>query len=341
MMNHNPEALHRSLYASASRTLSYGQNKDDPAWRSRVLDKLKELTGLPEKPSTPPEVRIEWRKAQKEFDETRFCFESEPGYWVPCHLLVPSGAVRPPVVICLQGHSSGMHISLGRPKSDIDREHIAGGRDFGLQAIKEGYAALVLEQRAFGECHGFDPINEEAVGAGRCHVAAMQAMLIGRTLLGERVLDVQRAIDALEQFPEVDAQRIACMGNSGGGTATYYAACLEPRIQIAMPSCSVCSYEGSIYAMYHCQCNFIPHALKYFAMQDLAVLIAPRKLVVVAGRQDDIFPLAPTLRTFETIEQIYSRAGCPQNCRFVTGDGGHRFYPDEAWPVFRALAQWD
>ena len=39
-MNHNPEALHRSLYASASRTLSYGQNKDDPAWRSRVLDKL-------------------------------------------------------------------------------------------------------------------------------------------------------------------------------------------------------------------------------------------------------------------------------------------------------------
>ena len=28
---------------------------------------------------------------------------------------------------------------------------------------------------------------------------------------------------------EIDINKIGCMGNSGGGTATYYAACMEER----------------------------------------------------------------------------------------------------------------
>ena len=72
-------------------------------------------------------------------------------------------------------------------------------------------------------------------------------LLLGRTMIGERVWDVSRANDALGAFPEVDVDRVACMGNSGGGATTFYAACLEPRIRVAMPSCSVCTYRDSIF----------------------------------------------------------------------------------------------
>jgi hypothetical protein len=75
-------------------------------------------------------------------------------------------------------------------------------------------------------------------------------------------------------------------------------------------------------------------------MGDLAGLIAPRPLVVVAGRDDDIFPIGAVEETFETIGRIYRAAGVPDRCRLVVGEGGHRFYADQAWPVFRELSGW-
>lgn len=47
------------------------------------------------------------------------------------------------------------HISLGRPKFEGDENSINGGdRDCCVRAVKEGFAAIALEQRNFGECGG-------------------------------------------------------------------------------------------------------------------------------------------------------------------------------------------
>ncbi|UKI37696.1 MAG: hypothetical protein L6V93_06205 [Clostridiales bacterium] len=65
-----------------------------------------------------------------------------------------------------------------------------------------------------------------------------------------------------------DINKVICMGNSGGGTATYYIACLEDRVKCAMPSCAVCSYDESIVSMRHCTCNFYseyPHLFLIWA----------------------------------------------------------------------------
>jgi len=259
---------------------------------------------------------------------------------VPCHLLIPrTGKSSYPVVICLQGHTSGMHISLGQPKSEADAKSIAGGRDFGLQAVREGYAALVLEQRCFGERADARPKEIRGVGH-TCHHASLAALLLGRTMIGERVWDISRAIDALQEFPEIDTTRIACMGNSGGGTITYFAACMDERINVAMPSCYVCTFRDSIGSIDHCADNYIPGVLRYFEMGDLSSLIAPRPMVVVAGRHDNIFPIAAVEATFTLIQQIYTAAGAPDNCRLIIGEEGHRFYPEPAWPVFRELSGW-
>ena len=89
----------------------------------------------------------------------------------------------------------------------------------------------------------------------------------------------------------IDMDRICMMGNSGGGTTTIYATALDTRIKAAMPSCALCGYYASIGAMQHCPCNYIPGIMKHFDMGDLAVMIAPKKLVVVCGKDDNIFPL--------------------------------------------------
>jgi len=334
-----PEACHEYLYEIVPRSLSFDPKRDFAAWRQDVETKLRELIGiLPER--VPLNIRREYERENEAFRETRFLFSAEARADVPCHLLVPQNGQTPfPVVICLQGHTTGMHISLGRPKVEGDEESIAGDRDFALQAVREGYAALVMEQRCFGERKDGRP-TERATSGHTCHHAAMNALLLGRTMIGERVWDVSRAIDAIEEFAEIDTDRIGCMGNSGGGTITYFASCLDERISIGMPSCYVCTFRDSIGMIDHCPDNYIPGILRYFEMGDLACLIAPRPLVVVAGRQDEIFPIEGVKETFDTIQQIYEAAGASDQCRLVVGEGGHRFYADLAWPVFRELAGW-
>jgi len=157
-------------------------------------------------------------------------------------------------------------------------------------------------------------------------------------LLGERVWDISRSIDVLAHFEEIDIEKIGIMGNSGGGTASYYAACTDERIKIAMPSCAVCSFGKSIGIMRHCDCNYLPHIAKYFDMGELACLIAPRPLIIVAGREDHGFLFDGVKSVYSVIEKIYKKAG--GECQLVVGSGGHRFYAKDSWKVFKKMAKW-
>ena len=87
-------------------------------------------------------------------------------------------------------------------------------------------------------------------------------------------------------------------------------------------------------AMRHCICNYIPHILEYMEQPDEAIMMAPRPLVIVAGREDRIFPIDHVQAGFEKVKAIYAAAGAPDNCRLVIGEEGHRFYAAQGWPVF-------
>ena len=340
-MNYSVDTCHELYMQEHKPLLAFDDSADYENWRREVKAKLTELLGdMPE--PTDPALRIEWEKEHATFTEYRLVFTSEKAVEVPCHLWIPKAAKKPcPVVLCLQGHSTGMHISMRRFLYEGDEKTATGGdRDFAVQIVEQGYATMVIEQRAFGERKSKQQLIATPTAGTTCTHPAMVAILMGRTLLGERVWDISRAIDILEQFPEIDMERIALMGNSGGGTATYYAACMDERIKVAMPSCSVCTYKHSITARRHCACNYIPNIAKYVDMGDLACLIAPRKLIMVAGQEDTGFTIDGVKEAYETVEKIYRKAGAFENCHLVVGGEGHRFYAKEAWPVFNEMSGW-
>lgn len=327
----SPQKLHMKTALENAFAMSFDESKNFYAQKDQIFAKLLDLLCMPVK-KTNPKPFIEYEdKNNSRFDEVRFSFESEPGFFIPAHLLLPKGRTgKLPLVICLQGHSSGMHRSIGRTKYTKDEPGGEGDGDFAIQAVKQGYACVAMEQRGFGELKG---INQD--GGTNCNHMAMQALILGRTLLGERCFDVSRLIDTLEHFSEIDTDKIGIMGNSGGGTASFYAACVDKRIKVCMPSCSFCPYYDSIIVIQHCSCNYIPGIYKYMDMQDLTILIAPRPLIVVAGDKDDIFPLSGVQRGFETVKKIYKAAHADNMCRLIIGSGGHRFYADISWPVFK------
>ncbi|MBQ6164847.1 MAG: hypothetical protein IJK23_10280 [Clostridia bacterium] len=306
-------------------------------WQCAARAKLETLLGMEYFHRCDELFSIESVEDKGDRSETRFVFQTEEGYFVPCVFVKPKKprCEKPPVMICLQGHSTGMHNSLGVVKYPGDAEDVeSGDRDYAVQCAELGLCAVTLEQRCFGECGGTP--NPD------CYTSAMTAILSGRTVLGGRVWDVERLIDVLETHfaDECDVNSVYCMGNSGGGTATIYATALETRIKGAIPSCSFCTFLDSIGNKWHCACNYVPGIAKYFDMAELGGMIAPRPLTIVTGKTDPIFPSDAAAQEFARVRDIYYKeAGAPEMCAQVIGDGGHRFYKADAWPVFFRMTE--
>ena len=331
----DPMYLSSILMENAPRASAIKEGQSLGQWQEEARATLAGLLGLPLE-RCEEQFRIESQTACEEYTEYRLAYHTEAHFELVACLRIPQGAPAGiPVVICLQGHSKGMHISLGQAIYDGDEQTIRGGdRDFAIQIVRKGYAALALEQRGFGQCGGTEK-------GPACYQPAMSALLMGRTLIGERVWDISRSIDMLQaHFPQLDTRRVAVMGNSGGGTATIYAAAMDTRIAAAMPSCAMCGYKASIGMQYHCSCNYIPGIMKHFDMGDLAGLIAPRPLVVVNGQQDTIFPIDSAKAQMAIARDYYALAGAESLCRHVVGPEGHRFYAALGWPVFDEITLW-
>jgi len=333
-MNQIPFKVHHRDISAITPALRYNGDTNIREWQDTARTRLSALLGMDRiQPASDDCFKIESETDKENCIDYRISFQSEDGYFVPCHLMVPKGVSgKIPMVICLQGHSTGMHISIGEPKYPGDEEDIKGGdRDFARQIVKEGYCALALEQRGFGECGGTEK-------GPFCILPATTALLYGRTILGERIFDISRAIDIVpKHFDFIDDSKFACMGNSGGGTATIYAAAMEERITVAMPSCALCTYKDSITAMRHCTCNYIPNIAFDFDMGDLCGLIAPRKLVVVSGKEDLGFPRNGVIECVDVAKTYFDALDVSDNLAWIEGPEGHRFYAALSWPTFHKM----
>jgi len=250
-------------------------------------------------------------------------FEYEPGESGNAYLCLPAG-VEPPyrLFICLQGHSTGMHTSIAvRWEDERTPLELEGDRDFAVQCATRGFASLCLEQRYFGE-RSMNTLDRKP----GCQLPALQNLLIGHTAIGDRVLDVDCAIDYLKRRDDLDHDFLGITGNSGGGTTTMFAGAVLTRPTHLMPSCAFSSFRGSIGAMKHCTCNYIPNLLRFGEAADVLGLVAPRPLVVISGAEDKIFPLADAQAQFERLRRIYAAAGVADNLRHAIGPEGHRYY---------------
>ena len=331
----SPSLFHRHLMGSITPALAF-KGGDVKAWQRKLRPKLAELVGDIPKQRVPLNVRSLWKRKSEFGAIEKIAFTAEPYSDAVAYVGIPKNAAPPYTwAICLQGHSTGMHVSIAVDRETERRKfRVEGDRDFALGCMKRGVAALALEQRSFGLRR---EQAQEQISEHGCHDATMHALMLGRTLLGERVFDVDRAIDYLETRRDFDPKRVGVMGNSGGGTISLFSAALLARVRWAMPSCFFCTFRDSIMSIYHCMDNYVPNLYLWAEMPDVMGLFAPKPVVCVAGEEDPIFPVAAVRRAFKHLKGIYGAAGAKDKCRLVVGPEGHRFYADLAWP--KMLAQ--
>ena len=306
------------------------------AWQKKLRAKVVELLGGFPATRTPLAPQTLEVKTFPGYRREKFVIETRPGLMSLGYLLTPATGQGPwPVVLCVPGHGRGVDDIVGidakgKPRTDKDGYQ----HDFAIQAVEAGMAAIAVEPMGFG-CRRDARTKKRGLGNSACQPTAGAALLFGETMIAWRVYDLMRTIDWIETRPELDAKRVGCMGISGGGTCTTFAAAVEPRIRAAMVSGYLNSFRDSILSLAHCIDNYVPGILQWAEMADVAGLIAPRPLFLESGDRDDIFPVAASRQCFVDLQMIYSTFGAKERVEHEVFAGEHSFHGVRGIPFLK------
>lgn len=306
-------------------------------WREEARAALRERLGLDrmaaELRSHEPAVELDGPGEDLgEFTRRAGRIETEPDVWIPFWFLRPHGDGPFPVAITPHGHGArGLDMYAGIVHDAAERRRMeTEDRDVTVQAARRGMLALAPATR------GFPPVDIPDLcdrhGGRACRSQLMHALLAGRTVIAERVWDVQRLLDWALARPDTDGRALVT-GNSGGGVVTIYTAALDERVTVAAPSCSLAPIVSRGGYVHHCDCNAVPGILRWGELWDVAALTAPRALVAINGRRDRLFPPEEVDRAVERIASAYAGSGAPDAFEHRYGPAGHRFYAELMWPL--------
>jgi len=333
------ETLYRRMVAETGQSRCYGSRRKGEgvtSWQNRLRRKLLELLAIEGRPQRPPTVRFVEKVKCDGYVRRRGYMLAADELAVPFYLLEPQVRPKGRMGLCIaaHGHGPGKVVPAGIAINEQARNLIeTGQRDYGVQAVTEGYLTIVPDFRGFGELMLPEDVKREATNS--CSQLALRSFQMGRPLLGQRVSDVMQLLDWALARKDVDRRKVVMTGNSGGGTMTLFSAAVDKRISACAPSCYFSSFAASILDMSHCACNYVPGLLKVAEMSDLAGLVAPRPMLIIAGTKDTIFPIDAARASFAAARRIYADAGAAGNIELFEGAGGHRYYSQRVWDFFR------
>lgn len=182
------------------------------------------LGGRPEE--TPLNPKITGTIDRGAYRIEKLVYESMPGVFVTANLYLPSTGKAPyPTILAPIGHSANGKAAMRYQyayQTLARKEYIVLTWDPWGQGERIQYLAPGTNHTRF------HAISMEHTQAGR------PMILFGNGLALYLAWDGIRGLDYLLTRPEVDAKRIGCTGQSGGGTMTMFLGAMEPRIHAAV-----------------------------------------------------------------------------------------------------------
>lgn len=237
---------------------------------------------------------------------------------VTAWLLIPNhpAGSKLPAVLCLQ-----QTVSIGKDEP----VGLGGNPDlhYALHLAQRGYVTLAPDYPSFGE-HQYDFAPQHGYVSG-----TMKA-----------VWDNIRAIDLLTSLPDVDANRLGCIGHSLGGHNAIFTSLFEPRIKAIVSSCGFCTFQKDdlpswtgprymprIESAYGNSADRVP-----FDFNELVAALAPRPFLACAAVGDDDFDVNGVKDVMQSAKGVYQLLGHPEDLAACYPAGGHGF-PKEARDV--------
>ncbi len=250
-------------------------------------------------------------------------YQSMPRLYVTGNLYRPAqmqAGQRLPAVFYVCGHSNA-----GRNGNK------APYQSHGIWFARHGYICLVVDTLQLGEIAA---IHHGTYREGRWWWHSR-----GYTPAGVECLNGIRGIDYLISRPDVDPQRIAVTGISGGGAATFWIAAADERVKVAVPVSGMAdlpSYVTNRVINGHCDCMFLYNTFQW-PWTRIASLIAPHVLLFTNSDHDDIFPMDANQRVINNLERMYSLYGAGDFVDSFVSIGGHAYRQDIRQAAYRFI----
>jgi cephalosporin-C deacetylase-like acetyl esterase len=268
------------------------------------------VRGIP-KAEGPVEVRAFGRSEEDGFTIERIAYASCPDYWVTANVYVPPGPGPFPAMVMTVGHGAGKESLF----------------PWAATLARAGVLVLAYDPMGQGErFQHFDPeLGDSKLERLGEHEHANQAsLLVGLPITRYWFADGIRAVDYLIGRGDVDAAHIGTFGCSGGGTAAAYLAAMDTRVSVAAVSSYITSFKALLPGngpqdAEQTLPGFISSGLDF---PDWVELAAPRAYAIVAYEQD-FFPIAGAVQTFEEARRFYGHFRAGENIALIRGPGGH------------------
>lgn len=279
------------------------------AERRRQLQEMLGLDPWPERTDLSPVVT--GRTERDGFVVERVQFQSLPGLYVTGNLYLPMEAGEPaPGVLYVCGHA-------GVKEGDVSLGNKTAYQHHGAWFARNGYACLTIDSLQLGEIEG--------IHHGTYRYGMWWWNARGYTPAGVEAWNCIRALDYLQQRPEVDGERLGVTGRSGGGAYSWWTAALDDRIRVAAPVAGVADLQNHVVdgcVEGHCDCMFYVNTYQWdYPM--LAALVAPRPLLIVNTDSDDIFPLDGVMRVHDFTRKVYRLLDADDQLGLQISEGPH------------------
>ena len=308
-----------------------GTLKEYQSWQKHFRDEVISLLGLQGRPPTQFTDTMLWAMDHGNYIEEKHALAIDESVNIPIYILIPKAKGPHSAILAFHGHDPSVQYCLGNLDDVFETQKNTGLDNNYAQILAEaGYLVCVVVQRGLDE-RLTDQVDEQT---GRsCRHLSFSYLNQGRTLLGERVWDGMIAIDYLKSREDITGM-LGCTGHSAGGATALWLAAVDARIDVSVISGYFSSFADSIYAMQHCECNYVPGAGADFEMGDLAALLAPNAVCFINGQNDAIFPADAARQQFETVIQVYNLYNKRETCELFVHGGGHRYYKEKALSWF-------
>ncbi|MCC9599962.1 acetylxylan esterase [Stieleria sp. JC731] len=301
-------------------------------WEERRLQLQRRVlvgTGLWPLPEKTPLNPVFHGKIQRDgFTVEKVYFQSLPGHYVSGMLFRPSednsfGIVdgKRPAVLSPHGHGGRtMKLSDGELAKQLE----SGGEIFEKSGrypklarcahlARMGCVAFIFDMVGYADsqqisyqiAHRHAEARPEETDRENPCFYSIEADLNLQSIMGLQTWNAIRSLDFLSELPDVDPDRLAVTGGSGGGTQTILLSAIDPRVKVAFPNGMVStSMQGGCYCE---NCNYLRIGT---GNVELAALFAPKPQGMTAA---DDWTKDMLADGYPELQKLYAMLGKPNN----------------------------
>ena len=266
-------------------------------------------------------------------------------------MLIPDGPGPHPGIVLLHDH--GGHFFIGKEKMikpfDVDSaviedankwvEQCYGGQYVGDYLASKGYAVISADAIFWG-----DRGRKEGVNKAKLSEFAGNLMGLGRCLSGIMTHEDSYLTDFFASLPEVDADKVGCMGFSMGAYRAWMLSSFTDRIKTGAAVCWM-TVTDSQFSWEHGRenggyANTLPAIRLYMDHPHIASIACPKPMIFINGKTDKLFHPTGVEESFKIMHEVWDSQNAGDKISTMIWDMPHYCGPEVQEEVKTFFDKW-